>query len=310
MPRVFTVVLVLTAILCAATARGQDVSAWIKVAPVNEEFTILMPKVANRSERVVYLREDWGERSRVYSADEGGVRYMVFSFDKKSAVENAPVVNFESFTEGFQHALRNLKRVRASVTSERTLGEDKGRQFLIQLGDYHGVARLAEGHSFFYAVMELGAEPNDATVSRWLDSFALGEKNSDPLRSGTTNENLQVGAASQADSGALIDHAWPTLADQPTRAIVTGGVLNGKVVSKPLPEYPSEAKAARAAGVVAVQILVDEEGKVVEAKAISGHPLLQEAAVKAARKARFSPAKLSGLPVKVRGVITYNFVLR
>jgi len=41
---------------------------------------------------------------------------------------------------------------------------------------------------------------------------------------------------------------------------------------------------------------------------VSGHPLLRAAAVAAARGARFSPTKLSGQPVKVSGVITYNFV--
>lgn len=58
-----------------------------------------------------------------------------------------------------------------------------------------------------------------------------------------------------------------------------------------------------------VEVTVDEEGYVISARAISGHPLLQQAAVKAARQARFAPTRLSGKPVKVRGVITYNFVL-
>jgi protein TonB len=59
-----------------------------------------------------------------------------------------------------------------------------------------------------------------------------------------------------------------------------------------------------------VQILVNEDGTVKTARAVGGHPLLQQAAVAAARKARFSPTLLSGQPVKVAGVITYNFVLR
>jgi TonB family protein len=92
--------------------------------------------------------------------------------------------------------------------------------------------------------------------------------------------------------------------------VVSGGVLNGKAVSKPQPEYPPIARAAGASGTVAVQILVDEKGKVVSASAVSGHPLLQQAAVAAAREARFSPTLLSGQPVKVSGVVTYNFVLQ
>jgi TonB family protein len=90
-------------------------------------------------------------------------------------------------------------------------------------------------------------------------------------------------------------------------APISGGVLNGKATNLPQPAYPPIARAAHASGTVPVQVLVDEEGKVVTARAVSGHPLLQAAAVAAARQARFTPTKLSGQPVKVMGVVTYNF---
>jgi TonB family protein len=89
--------------------------------------------------------------------------------------------------------------------------------------------------------------------------------------------------------------------------VISGGVLNGKAVSKPAPAYPPIAKAARASGTVVVQITVDEGGSVVSASAVSGHPLLRASAEAAARRARFSPTLLSGRPVKVQGTITYNF---
>jgi len=97
----------------------------------------------------------------------------------------------------------------------------------------------------------------------------------------------------------------------PTRALpktISGGVLNGKAISLPRPPYPPAARAVRASGAVSVQVLIDEQGNVVSASAVSGHPLLQAAAVAAARGAKFSPTVLSGQPVKVSGVITYNFV--
>ena len=89
---------------------------------------------------------------------------------------------------------------------------------------------------------------------------------------------------------------------------VSGGVLNGKATSLPKPAYPPAARAVRAGGSVSVQVLIDESGRVVSASAVSGHPLLRAAAVSAAQGARFSPTLLSGQPVKVSGVITYNFV--
>ena len=99
-------------------------------------------------------------------------------------------------------------------------------------------------------------------------------------------------------------------ASAPPPKTISGGVLNGKAISKPQPAYPPIAKAARASGTVIVQVLVDEKGNVVSARAVSGHPLLQPSAVAAARQAKFSPTLLSGQPVKVTGVITYNFVLQ
>jgi protein TonB len=92
------------------------------------------------------------------------------------------------------------------------------------------------------------------------------------------------------------------------RKPVSGGVLNGKATSLPRPPFPPIARAARASGTVVVQVLVDEEGNVAEANAISGHPLLQNAAKEAALQAKFPPTMLGGQAVKVTGVITYEFV--
>ncbi|HEX6624386.1 MAG TPA: energy transducer TonB [Pyrinomonadaceae bacterium] len=91
---------------------------------------------------------------------------------------------------------------------------------------------------------------------------------------------------------------------------VASSVLTGKAISKPAPPYPPIAKQARQAGIVAVQIVVDEQGRVVSAKASSGPPLLLLAAERAAYQARFTPTLLSGQPVKISGVITYNFILQ
>lgn len=88
---------------------------------------------------------------------------------------------------------------------------------------------------------------------------------------------------------------------------ISGGVLNGKATSLPKPPYPALARAARASGTVIVQVTVDESGRVTEARAISGHPLLRAAAEQAARQARFSPTNLAGQPAKVKGVLSYNF---
>ena len=88
---------------------------------------------------------------------------------------------------------------------------------------------------------------------------------------------------------------------------ISGGVLNSKAISLPQPPYPPIAKQAKASGTVVVQVTVDEQGNVISARAVSGHPLLQAASVTAARGAKFEPTKLSGKPVKVSGVLRYEF---
>jgi protein TonB len=134
---------------------------------------------------------------------------------------------------------------------------------------------------------------------------------------GTSDSNAAVAMPSGPGAGTVVTGpAKVTIADEPPppepkptpRAPISGGVLNGKAISLPKPSYPAIAKAAHASGTVVVQVLIDENGNVVSATAVSGHPLLIQAATSAARSARFSPTKLSGQPVKVTGVIQYNFV--
>jgi protein TonB len=94
---------------------------------------------------------------------------------------------------------------------------------------------------------------------------------------------------------------------KPLMKPVSGGVLNGTATELPKPIYPDIARHARATGMVSVEVVIDETGKVISARAVSGPPLLRDAAVKAALLARFSPTRLSGQPVKISGTVNYNF---
>jgi len=108
-----------------------------------------------------------------------------------------------------------------------------------------------------------------------------------------------------------------TLPDQPPPPpdppkppkIISKGPITGLAISLPKPVYPIMAKQIHLQGQVNVQVVVDEFGRVVSAKAVSGHPLLIIEAQRAALQAKFSPTKIGDQAVKVSGVITYNFVL-
>ena len=91
--------------------------------------------------------------------------------------------------------------------------------------------------------------------------------------------------------------------------VISRGVITGQAISLPQPAYPIIAKQARIQGVVSVQVLIDEEGRVVSATAVNGPAMLMGSAQIAALGARFHPTTLSGQPVKVSGVITYDFKL-
>src|SRR2546423_11917871 len=135
---------------------------------------------------------------------------------------------------------------------------------------------------------------------------------------GGSNSNATSPVAPGAGTGNIISapskvevaEAPPPPPPKPTppRAPISGGVLNGKAVRLVQPPYPAIARSAHASGQVKVQIVIDENGNVISASPVSGHPLLQGAAAAAARQSKFTPTKLSGMPVKVSGVIIYNFV--
>jgi protein TonB len=97
------------------------------------------------------------------------------------------------------------------------------------------------------------------------------------------------------------------VAKAPVRPI-SGGVLNGKATSLPAPSYPEIARRMRTTGIVTVEVVVDVSGRVISAKAMSGPESLRAAAERAAMQAKFAPALLSGQPVKMSGMINYNFV--
>jgi periplasmic protein TonB len=140
----------------------------------------------------------------------------------------------------------------------------------------------------------------------------IGNKISDPIDVGAPR-NCTNCAGNSAPVIRLEDDKSPPPAPavvKPPTQRLPSQVLSSKALNLPQPVYPMIARQIRAQGPVNVQILVDEQGRVVSAQPISGHPTLIPAAREAAMRARFSPTVLNGVPVKVQGVITYNFVLQ
>jgi TonB family protein len=155
--------------------------------------------------------------------------------------------------------------------------------------------------------------PVDHSTSNHKTSASLPASTitSDKLKSDGSSQVLNSRPNSSAQAPVVkLDSEPPP--PQPARSIlkpVSGGVLNGTAISLPPPIYPESAKRLRVSGVVSVEVVVDETGKVISARAIDGPAGLRQVAVQAALRARFSPTKLSGQPVKVTGSINYKFAL-
>ena len=98
------------------------------------------------------------------------------------------------------------------------------------------------------------------------------------------------------------------IAPQKEIKIISAGVVNGRAVELPKPIYPKNLIKKKIYGQVIVKVIIGFDGQVIFAEAIQGVAKLFEVSVEAAKKAKFSPTILSGKPVKVSGVIVYNFV--
>ncbi len=160
--------------------------------------------------------------------------------------------------------------------------------------------------------------PGIATRIASSNNDALNAASSSYTGRGNTEGKGLSGGTGDAPTGGMTGGAAPPPPPPPPAPKkveppkvpkkISGGVLNGKATSLPKPPYPAAARAVRASGAVNVQVTINESGSVVSASAVSGHPLLQQAAVAAARQARFAPTTLSGQAVSVTGVIVYNFI--
>jgi protein TonB len=154
----------------------------------------------------------------------------------------------------------------------------------------------------------VGATPS--SVPPVTGHFRIGNRNVDPP-SVTPDTSGCVTCSGVTPKVVETETApLPPTPPKPTMLHVSAPIILAKVVDLPKPMYPVLAKQARIQGPVNVQILIDETGRVISAQAVKGSPMLTSAAVDAARRARFTPTKLGDQPVKVQGVITYNFVLQ
>ena len=113
------------------------------------------------------------------------------------------------------------------------------------------------------------------------------------------------------DAPAVLEKLQPQLFPEPApsssqRVRVGGSVMERNLIESVPPVYPEEARAARLAGVVVMEVEVSSRGTVGNVRVVSGHPLLRQAAVDAVKKRLYTPVMLNGSPVEAVTTVTVN----
>ena len=322
----------LVLIVCSPVAFAQAPAAnpapattpdWETFRPEGEEFSVLMPKGSTfESGKEPYHKMELNTRTYVSRLPSG----TVFAIVSLSGIKSNPALYTEmqrvnsyvdAFKDLFAPKIRKGAVAKLTLVGAKTLQGNAGRGYRMVLGDLSGTAEVYATRKRFYAIVHLSPKKEDEIEKEFLSSFVLPEKIDSATASSqspatATQESepapqIKEKSAKETEANADAKPADQTQNQPGKRAPISAGVLNGKALILPKPDYPADAKAAGADGVVVVQVTVDEQGSVTEARAISGPPLLQQVSVNAALQAKFSPTLLAGEPVKVTGVLVFNF---
>jgi len=334
---------VLFVTLAATAAVGQTkttaTTEWDTLSPENEEFSVLMPKdFATEVSKVPYHQFELSLRLYL-SAPTSGPVLGVASVSGIKANLGSDFARFNSYVDAFKSFFPSRVRKDAVgkliLVSSRSFHGYTSRSYKLTIGDLTGSVNAVLTRKRFYAIAVLNTKKDDALEDKFISSFVIPDKpveqvaaaegSQDPNAANppqTSREGRRPPAEGEAANTGTTQGETPKedRVDQPTnntdpnappvanaqkppRAPISGGMLNGKAIYLPVPEVP----AGQPTGVVMVQVLIDEQGTVIDAKAVSGPATLHAAAVNAARLARFMPTVLAGEPVKVSGTLAYNF---
>jgi TonB family protein len=154
------------------------------------------------------------------------------------------------------------------------------------------------------------------TVTGTITYYFVAPK---PSASGPSNVTASKAAGSATQGAPTASESSPATGSSPANASanssagddqfpLTGGPLAGTELNLPKPQYPSSAKSKGISGTISVVVRVNRAGKVISWRTGEGDSQLRAAALKAAKQATFSPAKLPGKG-EVVGTITYSFKL-
>src|SRR2546428_451510 len=279
-------------------ALAQSAGGWETLRPA-EEFTVLMPPGStNEAGEYSYHQRILKTHLFLSTSKSGPVMAVVTMIGIKSnpaLYTEAQRLNsyVDAFKSWFPQKIRGNDAIgKLTVAGDKTLNGNAGREYRLTIADLNGTAQVFVTRKRFYAIVALNTKKDDALQEKFLGSFVLPEKSAEVQANVAAKSEDQEAPAAPAKPGdrAKPDAGAGDTAPKPVettggadaqsskKAPISGGVLNGKALSLPAPEYPPIAKSAHASGTVTVKVTIDEYGNVAEANAVSGHPLLRAAA--------------------------------
>jgi protein TonB len=129
---------------------------------------------------------------------------------------------------------------------------------------------------------------------------------------GTGVAGLGIPGSSTGLPTALFNGSGPVLPTVPApivRTFRTSNMLEGSLIRRVQPVYPSLARSARIQGSVVLFAVISKAGAIDNLRVLSGHPLLVAAAIDAVRQWRYRPYILNSEPIEVETQIRVNFLL-
>lgn len=272
--------------------------AWKVFSSPEGGFKILLPGIPAKESRSVETRVGW---------------IGLEVFELKTAVASY-LVTYSDFPRTPDDPQQALKQAR-----ERAVEQAKGKvlqEKKVKLGSYPGLELIVETpstiiKSTFYAVKQRLYQivillPTDQrlTIVKFQDTVAAKFLSSFKL---TPADHKAAAVSSSASASAASKQNAPSK-PEPKVVRLSERALKQSAIKQEEPIYTQEARDALASGAVQVAITISEAGRVIEAKAISGNPLLYEVSVQTAKQWVFKPLELSGVPVQVVGVLTFTFI--
>ena len=286
MSKVFVFSLLLIA--SALKIHAQSAAEWKTYTSRDGKFTILLPGEPTTGYRPIDM-DSPNSVTYVINLQTPSAAYIIAYFDLPAAPSDSAKIKKtiddtrDRIVKMYSLKLESESDIESTSYpgSALKMKTPDGKEFLSRIF-------LVSRRVYHISIVLLSKEGESSNMTRYFDSFK-------PIP--LTDEEIKNLPPAQGENEKAI----------PGKIRVSEEVLQHRATKKVQPTYPVEARKAGISGVVQVRVSVSEQGQVMEAEALSGPEQLREFAVDAARQWIFKPMTIGRYPVKIDGVLVFNF---